>query len=291
MSRSIPWLVTVGLLSAPALALAQIPTLDAPAYPPYPAVRNVATVGQWVRTQTDVPPTTVVGIGQDSLFSVEPGRDPTAAPNVRVRVRQEAIDPDFTRRLGGRSAVMTIDVDCSGRRVFQRALALYAGSNRKGQVRQLGAGTDWRPVPEGSYMDAVLGAVCDPGHRPLYTADARGAPGVPATAPAAPLAPVSSPAVFPSPAPVAAPAPVPAPVFRRVEYGRFASVAAALQAAQGLDAAFPELMAGKQRRLEVSSPDGRAEFRGLIEGFPTPADAAAFCARLQAAGRACAGAG
>jgi hypothetical protein len=282
MSRPILQLAAAAFVCA-APAVAQVPSLDAPAYPPYPAVRTVATVGQWVRTHTDVPPTTVVGIGQDSLFAVEPGRDRSLAPNVRVRVRQEAIDPDFTRRLGGRSAMMTVDVDCSGRRVFQRALTLYAGSNRKGQARQLGAGTDWRPVPAGSYMDAVLGAVCDPGHQPLYSADARSAPGVPATAAAAPL-----PAAVPAPP---APAPAPAGGYRRAEYGRFASVAAALQAAQDLDAAFPDLMAGRRRRIEVSGAGGRPEFRGLIEGFASPGEAAAFCARLQAAGRPCAGVG
>jgi hypothetical protein len=294
MPRPVRVLACVFALAGSGQALAQ----NAPAYPPYPAVRNVETVRQWVATQTDVAPVTVVGIGQDSLFSVEPGRDrAVAAPFIRVSIRQEAIDPDFTRRLGGRSAVMLVDLDCSGRRVFQRALALYAGSNRKGTVRQLGAGTEWRAVPRGSYMDAVVSAVCDPGYRPLYPANPQVAANAPPRAPAAPVyaqTPAPAPAYAPARAapaqPVRQEASTSATAFNRVEYGRFGSATAALQAAQALDQAFPDAMAGKQRRVELSTSGGRTEFRGLVEGFSGPAEVEAFCRRLQAGGRTCSGA-
>ncbi|OYX34503.1 MAG: hypothetical protein B7Y99_05280 [Caulobacterales bacterium 32-69-10] len=258
----------------------------APAYPPYPAVRNVETIRQWVGAQTDIAPGTVVGIGQDSVFSVEPGRDRlAAAPAIRVSIRQEAIDPDFTRRLNGRSAVMTVDLDCSNRKVFQRALALYAGSNRQGAVRQLGAGTAWRDVPRGSYMDAVVNAVCDPGWRPLYPANPRLAANAPPRATAAPILAPTAPA-----SPVRSEASTSATAFSRAEYGRFGSATAALQAAQALDLAFPDAMAGKPRRIELLTAGGRTEFRGLVEGFASPAEVETFCRRLQTAGRTCSGA-
>ena len=277
-----------------------------PAYPPYPAVKTPQAVDQWVRAQTDVVPTTVVGIGQDSIFSVEPGRDRTSGPWTRVVIRQEAIDPDFTRRLGGRSAVMTVDLDCAKKQVFQRGLELYAGSNRQGAVRRMGEGTEWRAIPPGSYMDKVLEASCTSGYRPVFAA---------APPPPAPYAPPAySPAPTPRPAyaaPVAPPAAyarapaAPAPANARpprayaasaqgpagrVEYGRFASTADALQAAQDLAAAYPQVLAGKQRRVELSTTGGRVQFRGMVEGFSSRTEAESFCRRLQSEGRACAGA-
>jgi hypothetical protein len=288
---------------------------ETPAYPPYPAVKTLQAVGQWVQAQTDIPLQTVVGIGKDSIFSVEPGRDRSVAPAIRVIIRQEAIDPDFTNRLGGRSAVMTVDLDCAGRRVFQRSLELYAGSNRKGAVQHLGAGTDWRAVPAGSYMDAVLASVCQPGYRALY---AQGA--APSTQPAAPRAAVSyappapaappyvparpaGVAVAPLPAPSApayAPAPpaarpIPASVAQaaagaRIEIGRYPSANDAIRAADVLAQAYPGTLAGKQRRIEVSTAGGRTEFRSLVEGFDSRAAAESFCRLLQAGGRPCFGA-
>jgi hypothetical protein len=263
------------LACAAVLACASVPAFAqgaAPAYPPYPALRSPDAVAQWVRTQTDVPLGTVVGIGQDSIFSVEPGRDRSVAPYVRVSIRQEAIDPDFTRRLGGRSAMMVVDLDCSTRRVFQRALFLYAGSNRKDAARALGAGSDWREAPQGSYMDSVLAAVCDPGYRPLYAS----------ATPTAAIAVAARTAARSVPA---------GDGVARVEIGRFASTMAALEAAQALDQAFPDAMVGKRRRIELSTVRGRTEFRGLVEGFASRADAEAFCRRLQAAGRPCSSAG
>lgn len=275
------------LACAAVLACASAPAFAQgrpPAYPPYPAVRTAEAVGQWVRAQTDIPLTTVVGIGQDSIFSVDPVRDRSVAPAVRVSIRQEAIDPDFTRRLGGRSAVMLVDLDCAKRQVYQRALALYDGSNRQGAVRQLGDGKVWRDVPKGSYMDAVVAAVCDPGYRPLYASTG---PSPRATAPAA-VAAAAPPAAYARPETPRQPDPIIIPgLYSRIEFGRFASTAAALQAAQALDLAYPDIMAGKQRRVELSIQGGRTEFRGLVEGFSSPAEAAAFCRRLQAGGRPC----
>ena len=62
--------VAVALLAGLALvspALAKAP----PAYPPYPADRDQASMAAWLAAQTDIDPGTVVGVGDTSLFAVE----------------------------------------------------------------------------------------------------------------------------------------------------------------------------------------------------------------------------
>jgi hypothetical protein len=46
-------------------------------------------------------------------------------------------------------------------------------------------------------------------------------------------------------------------------------------------------MAGKSKRVEPLSRDGKTLYRGLINGFATRDAAQAFCNQLKAAGRNC----
>ena len=215
-----------------------------PAYPPFPTGESLPEIADWLRANTSVPLGAVVGVGADSVFALEPTQDEAEPPILRVSIRQEVIKASFAAQLGGRSAVMVADIDCKGHRVFQRSLELYAGNNRQGAVRRMGAANDWQDVPPGTFMDDVVLSVCDPNYQPLFPAGqvaqaapppvllgGAGQPRSPATSlrpvrPAGPpiplIAPIARalappPAAAPAapaqaPAPAPTPAPVPAPV-------------------------------------------------------------------------------
>jgi hypothetical protein len=247
MKASGPRRIAAFAVSTATLALAVTAQAAAPAYPPYPTGRTLPEIAAWLRAQTTVDLGAVVGVGADSVFALEPTREAAQPPTIRATVRQEIINPAFAASLGGRSAVMVADIDCEGHRVFQRALDLYAGNNRQGAVRHLGAAADWQAVPPGTFMDDVVAAVCEPDYHPIFPAGQVAAaaaaptpgplaaltpgrrspatslqpvrpagPAIPLIAPAA-RAPVPAPApAAPTPAPVQPqPAPVPAPAPRR----------------------------------------------------------------------------
>jgi hypothetical protein len=240
-----------------------------PAFPPYPAVRSLPAVADWAQRYSDLPLATIVGVGADSVFAVERTADQPMPPFVRVVIRQEAVTPEFSKRLGGRSAAMTVDIDCEGRRVFQRAVFLYVGSNRQGPSRELGAAKDWQAIPPGTYMERVRVAVCDPNWRPLYTSGVLMAPPGPSQSAPRPQAPIPArPALAPG----------------RADLGRFDSADAALAAWGKAGSA----AAGRQLRMELSTAGGRTLYRALVEGFASRDETDAFCRKLQAAGAQCA---
>ncbi len=96
----------------------------------------------------------------------------------------------------------------------------------------------------------------------------------------------------PKPAHVAAPAltPAPAPALgggALVQIGAFSSQALAEKGWSDLAAATPGHLAGRTRKVEAASHDGKSFYRAFVGGFASPADAKAFCAKLQAAGKSC----
>ena len=290
---------TALVLAGPALAQPH------PAFPPFPEVRSLPAIATWVRKNSDLPLATVVGIGSDSVFAVERSSEQPAPPAVRAVIRQEAITPDFAKRLGGRSASMLVDVDCEGRRVFQRGVDLYTGSNRQGPSRQLGAAKDWQAIPPGTFMERVMVAVCDPTWRAPYS-DRAAARGVPAPAPQyappqytvrpyAPVAQAAAPYVAPveaaplpppPPPPTALPRTAPSPASSRgarVELGQYDSTDAALSFWRAADLA----STGKRLRIELTTLAGRTRFRALVEGFVDHADAESFCRSVRDLGGVC----
>jgi hypothetical protein len=141
-------------------------------------------------------------------------------------------------------------------------------------------------------------------------------PPPPAAAPAAPVsagtelrpalrtaaAPPPAPRPAPAPKPVAA-APAPKPVAKSkpveapaaparagaaaVQIGAVSSTALADKAFREAVAAAPGLAAGKGKAIERIEKDGHVLYRTSVTGFASRAEAAAFCARLKAAGKGC----
>jgi len=118
------------------------------------------------------------------------------------------------------------------------------------------------------------------------------APKVEAPAPKpAPEKPPAAPVAKTPPAKaVAAPAPAPAAKATGaagVQIGAFSSQALADKGWNDAAAVAPGAAAGKGKSVEKIDKDGKTLFRTTVTGFASRADAAAFCDRLKAAGKAC----
>jgi hypothetical protein len=113
-------------------------------------------------------------------------------------------------------------------------------------------------------------------------------PAIPAPPAPAPKAVAPPPKPAPPPEPKAAPprpeakAPTGAAV---VQIGAVSSPALADKAWNDAVAAAPGLAAGKGK--QVTRIEGGSLYRTFVTGFASKADAQAFCARLQSAGKAC----
>jgi cell division protein FtsN len=88
---------------------------------------------------------------------------------------------------------------------------------------------------------------------------------------------------------VATPTPVAAPAAGGVmaQVGSESSAALADRAWSDVAHKVPGLMAGKSRKVETFSKDGKTFYRALVGGFASHADAVKFCTALKAAGGGC----
>jgi serine/threonine protein phosphatase 1 len=79
----------------------------------------------------------------------------------------------------------------------------------------------------------------------------------------------------------------PGPVGFAAEIGPFASATAASQTWQALIRGEPDILSNRVMAIETQVEKGATVYRGLIGGFASPADAARFCAAVDAAGHGC----
>jgi hypothetical protein len=124
-----------------------------------------------------------------------------------------------------------------------------------------------------------------PALRPAIASDA----GVPPPAPAAP-----TPRAEPAPRPVAKAEPAKPPAIPPTRSGVAAVQIGAVSSPALADKTYAEavsaargLAAGKGKGVERIDKNGKTLYRTSVTGFASRADAAAFCAKLQAAGKAC----
>jgi len=127
-----------------------------------------------------------------------------------------------------------------------------------------------------------------PAQAPVQKAAPPPAPAPVAKAPAAPAPKAPEPkAIVQAPAPKA-PAPKPAASGSvAVQVGAVSTPALADKTWSEAVAAAPGLAAGKGKSVEKIDRNGATLYRTAVTGFASREDAAAFCARLKAAGKAC----
>jgi hypothetical protein len=129
-------------------------------------------------------------------------------------------------------------------------------------------------------------AKAEPPPKPAAKVEAKPAPApaVKATTPPAKPTPAKpeAKATAPAPAPAAKSAGVAA-----VQIGAFSSQALADKGWSDATALAPGAAAGKGKSVEKVDKDGKTLFRTQVTGFASRAEAAAFCDKLKAAGKAC----
>ena len=210
---------------APAL-LALLVSLAAPAMArdtsDYPAANDPGTLAAWLGDRTNIKPSAVVTITSGFVVALV-GKTMPLSPDgpVRVTLREEVIAPAFIDAVGGRSSLMSMEIQCDERRLRMDERHLYAGPNLSGPTEIVESSTEWLRIPEESIMDDVARAACEANYpwplrdltpaATVVAARTTPAPQVAIAPPAsAPAAPVQA-AVEPSPAaPEAAPEAPPA---------------------------------------------------------------------------------
>lgn len=256
-------------------------------------------VRAWLARQTDIAPDRVVSISSAALLAVTDLRKTSDGPSYSVGLRGEILTPALQAREGFLSWRMTMDADCSRRRIRLGPSTSYRDRNLKGEARLVRpASRAWEEPPQGVGLEAAWRAACDPDFRwPLASGPpASGETPLRASvvAPAAAKGPrpetsksqgsgkkPSEPGVRPS-RPAAATAST-----ASVQVGAAASREGAESLLRRLRsglAGFPQSLRPRVERAVVHS---KVFYRAVLDGFADDRAARAFCERARKARVGC----
>ena len=257
-------LVLAAAIGVPGAALAQAKDGAAPLK--FPASTDHATLGAWLKLETDIPPETVVAISPLALVAITKTQPMVTPEGFEVTLRAETLDGAFSQKEGLASWQATMKLACKDQTFSMGEVTGYGARNLKGQGKPIQTAiVGWKPVTPGTMQGEIWSARCGKdftpplapvaaqtraaapqAKAPAPTAPAAAAPASPKPPPAAP-SPVAKPpaplavpetkaAATPSAKPLAAtppaapvakpPAPPPAPTPKPVEAGPIAAIAA-----------------------------------------------------------------
>ncbi|MEO6341070.1 MAG: SPOR domain-containing protein [Caulobacteraceae bacterium] len=283
---------------------------------PYPASMQRDVVRRWLADRTGLPPAAPTVFGAESVVVILSDTPDAAVRTMhKVVFHEEATQPGYAQRMGGRSIVGQMDIDCRAGAVRLSTLSIYSGANRQGpEVIKMGPRPDWRPPVADRVLSRVMIGVCGTSRTAPVVADAAKLPPRPLASPPPPstalalkpsvsaarpvparVAQAQPPALppTPQPPPTVKPAVAVKPPAAQVDTGAMVQIAAAgsnAGASQEWDKAAkaaPAEFAGKSKQIAKATVNGAEVYRGLVAGFASKADAASFCDRLKAKGRAC----
>jgi hypothetical protein len=157
------------LAGAPALVALMV-SLAAPAVArdagDYPAADDPKTLAAWLGDRTNIKPSAVVTITSGFVVALV-GKTMPLSPDgpIRVTLREEVTAPAFIDAVGGRSSLMSLEIQCDERRLRMDERHLYAGPNLSGATEVVEPSTEWLRIPEESIMDDVARAACEANYR------------------------------------------------------------------------------------------------------------------------------
>jgi hypothetical protein len=271
--------------------------------PSYPAALDAASLGGWLSEATGLAPEQVIAVSPSAAIAIV-SRGTTPSGTVELRLRAEALTPQAAARAGLLTWEMRLEVDCKGARVRPGETTGYAARTPDdAPVTVAPAAADWRrPVP-GTALESAWRAICEPGFRPPLAATLRQVAGPQPKAhelAAPPASPSASASLSPVPAPaaartgaarnVAAEAPAAAEGARGRRAAQVVSSPVAAETERRLAALrtrFGPQLAGLETRVEPAQVRGRTFYRGLVAGFASHDETAAFCAELKNRGQDC----
>ena len=264
-----------GLIAAPqSRAQIQAPAQiqgQAQAQVTYPAALDAATLDAWLQQSTDLRPDQVVAVSPSALFAVVSLGETRAQPR-EVTLRAEALTPDAVARSGVLAWEMRLQANCRTGQIHVGETRGYSARTPDGHPVPLApAEPDWRRPKDGTALASVLRQVCQAGTRPPAVQKASRPP---PTSTSAPLPALLRPTLGP-------PGRGAAQVVSSPQEGDARSTLTRLRSR--FSAAFAQL----DTRIEPAQVGGRTVYRGLVVGFASRDDAAAFCETLKRRGQDC----
>ena len=279
-------------------AQAQTPAA-APPRGDFPTSTSEADILRWVATRTSIPRGAILLVEPRAVVSLGT-RTPAGSPGTlaHAEVHEELISPDATTR----SALFSVDLDCSARkfRIIDRKTFPLPDLKGEGQLNpQPGA---WSPVVDGAPVAKAWQAVCTTDFVHPYGSQASTAPlasrtaAAPSTPPAAPvrrLATAAAPAAAPAPRAPPSFAPPAAPE-RRAIGGAYEAVLGSYSVRDNAVAASEKAgrvlageLQGHRKSLVTVTVKGQVFTALTVSGFATAADASGFCNAARAVPLAC----
>ena len=269
----------------------------------YPSAHTPDAIRTWLKTATSLAPSQVISIGADMVvgFAQSGSLDPVTGYIKGAELRGEALSPQFTKVIQGRSSLATLDVNCTTSSALIHQTKIYSKANLSGEVTVLSGSGTWITPPKTAYLSEAIDAIC----RADFKRPLRDAPPVVVAAVSPPKAPVAIPKPAPAvalakpvtpvtPATPATPATAITPLVTAAKVGANEVQIIAAPSAQGAETArqhvaqrLPQITSNRPFRIETAVVGGRTYYRGLFGGFSDRASAAAFCRTLSASSISC----
>ncbi len=254
----------------------------------YPTAHTPEAIRKWLKAATSLAPAQVISIGADMIvgFAQSGSLDPVTGFIKGAELRGEALTPQFTKVIQGRSSLATLDVNCTTSSALIHQTKIYSKANLAGEVTVLAGSGTWITPPKTAYLFEAIDAICRADFkRPLRD--------VPETVVAA-ASPVKAPVAVSKPVPSVAAAKPITPLVTPAKVGGTEVQIVAATSAQGAETArqqvtqrLPQISASRLFRIETAVVGGRTYYRGLFGGFSDRASAAAFCRTLSASSIGC----
>lgn len=260
----------------------------------FPAAADPASLASWLGARTNIKAASVVTVTPGFVVALV-GKQKALSPEepVRVTLREEVIAPSFIEVVGGRSALMSVEIQCEERRLRMDGRNLYAGPNLSGQKSTDDPSTEWLRIPEDTVMDQVADAACNDSYAwPLQAyaptpvvaqsdPEPKPSPVAQSAAPAE-VKPVVEAAKVDKPAEPSAPS-----VRYAIQIGAYRNQQLAENAWKALSTERPVLTAGHDFGTRPIKVKDKALLRGLVLNFKSPDEGAAFCTALAGTGYGC----
>ncbi len=240
----------------------------------YPTARTAEAIGSWLKTSTSLAPAQVISIGADMVvgFAKTGSLDPVTGYIKGAELRGEALTPQFTKVIQGRSSLATLDVNCTTSSALIHQTKIYSKGNLTGEVTVLAGSGTWITPPKTAYLFEAIDAICRADFkRPLRDGPATVVE-VAVSKPTASVTPLGTPAKVGG---------------TEVQIVAATTAQAAETARQQVTQRLPQITTSRSFRIETAVVGGRTYYRGLFGGFSDRASAAAFCRTLSASSIGC----
>jgi hypothetical protein len=237
-------------------------------YPSMPSNVGVEQLPAWLKANTDIAPPTVVYFSRDVIMALQHKRD-LADDHVEVVVQRDALDDNAARLIGGRSDLITIEIDCNLAKYRILGVQVHGGNSLTGPVTSGGPIATWALAGASRDAAAMVLAGCEPTYVGPFAKDTNSENEPPKAQAAA--------------------ASVPKPDSAKHIVVQIAAVdteAGARKLLAETVKRWPEV-AGLSAVVEVAHPGGKVTYRVSISGFASMPQANAFCAHLKASGGSC----